>query len=129
MGATGQAQRRFRRNTSLLWLAQFISATGDAVFMPCLVWIAGRTMKTVACKPTQGKRRSVGSPNNNSSGFSEVGYHRVIDSGDQVALQSQADRGRVADLIHVNFNRDRDATKYPRFVTSCNGLVDSFRSG
>ena len=34
---------RFRRNASLLWAAQFISATGDALFLPCLAWLAGRS--------------------------------------------------------------------------------------
>lgn len=34
---------RFRRNALLLWLAQFISATGDALFLPCLAWLAGRS--------------------------------------------------------------------------------------
>jgi len=32
---------RFRRNALLLWSAQFISATGDALFLPCLAWLAG----------------------------------------------------------------------------------------
>lgn len=27
----------------LLWLAQFISTTGDALFLPCLAWLAGRS--------------------------------------------------------------------------------------
>jgi DHA3 family macrolide efflux protein-like MFS transporter len=43
MGAPAGGDVRFGRNASLLWLAQFVSATGDAVFMPCLAWIAGRT--------------------------------------------------------------------------------------
>jgi len=37
------AELRFRRNAILLWLAQFISATGDALFLPCLAWLAGRS--------------------------------------------------------------------------------------
>jgi MFS family permease len=35
--------RRFQRNALLLWGAQFVSGTGDALFMPCLAWLAGRT--------------------------------------------------------------------------------------
>lgn len=31
---------RFRRNALLLWAAQFISASGDALFLPCLAWLA-----------------------------------------------------------------------------------------
>ena len=34
---------RFRRNALLLWAAQFISTSGDALFMPCLAWLAART--------------------------------------------------------------------------------------
>ena len=34
---------RFGRNALLLWGAQFISASGDALFLPCLAWIAART--------------------------------------------------------------------------------------
>jgi len=30
------------RNAGLLWLGQLISATGDAVFLPCVAWMAGR---------------------------------------------------------------------------------------
>ncbi len=37
------ADPRFTRNALLLWAAQFISASGDALFLPCLAWIAGRT--------------------------------------------------------------------------------------
>ncbi|MDA1194816.1 MAG: MFS transporter [Planctomycetota bacterium] len=37
------AADRFRRNALLLWGAQFISASGDALFLPCLAWLAGRT--------------------------------------------------------------------------------------
>jgi len=37
------ADARFQRNALLLWGAQFISASGDALFMPCLAWLAGRT--------------------------------------------------------------------------------------
>lgn len=29
-----------RRNGSLLWAAQFVSAMGDAVFLPCFAWLA-----------------------------------------------------------------------------------------
>lgn len=29
-----------RRNGVLLWLAQYISATGDSLFIPCLAWLA-----------------------------------------------------------------------------------------
>jgi MFS family permease len=31
-----------RRDAALLWAAQFVSATGDAVFLPCVAWLAGR---------------------------------------------------------------------------------------
>ena len=31
---------RFRRNAWLLWTAQFISAMGDALFIPCVGWLA-----------------------------------------------------------------------------------------
>lgn len=34
--------RRARWNASLLWGAQLISATGDALFLPCVAWLAGR---------------------------------------------------------------------------------------
>jgi MFS family permease len=34
------AELRFRRNALLLWAAQFISAFGDALFLPCLAWLA-----------------------------------------------------------------------------------------
>ena len=37
------ADGRFGRNALLLWAAQFISASGDALFLPCLAWIAART--------------------------------------------------------------------------------------
>jgi MFS family permease len=30
------------RDAGLLWVAQFVSATGDAVFLPCVAWLAGR---------------------------------------------------------------------------------------
>lgn len=30
----------FRRNASLLWFGQMVSATGDALFLPCLGWLA-----------------------------------------------------------------------------------------
>ena len=30
----------FRRNAWLLWIAQFVSATGDALFLPCVAWLA-----------------------------------------------------------------------------------------
>ena len=30
------------RNAALLWFGQFVSATGDAVFLPCVAWLAGR---------------------------------------------------------------------------------------
>ncbi len=33
----------FRRNALLLWSAQFISVAGDALFMPCLAWLAAAT--------------------------------------------------------------------------------------
>lgn len=36
-------EARFKRNALLLWGAQFISASGDALFLPCLAWLAGRT--------------------------------------------------------------------------------------
>jgi len=34
---------RFGRNALLLWAAQFISAAGDALFLPCLTWLAAST--------------------------------------------------------------------------------------
>lgn len=34
---------RFQRNATLLWAAQFVSGCGDALFLPCLAWLAGRT--------------------------------------------------------------------------------------
>ncbi len=34
------SELRFRRNALLLWGAQFISASGDALFLPCLAWLA-----------------------------------------------------------------------------------------
>jgi MFS family permease len=43
MAGRQPAERLLWRNASLLWLAQFVSATGDAVFMPCLVWTATAT--------------------------------------------------------------------------------------
>ncbi len=30
------------RNVALLWGAQLVSATGDALFLPCVAWLAGR---------------------------------------------------------------------------------------
>lgn len=41
--ATPTEPERFQRNALLLWCAQFISASGDALFLPCLAWLAGRT--------------------------------------------------------------------------------------
>ncbi|MDJ0976576.1 MAG: hypothetical protein QNJ98_19120, partial [Planctomycetota bacterium] len=29
-----------RKNGILLWLAQYVSATGDALFIPCIGWLA-----------------------------------------------------------------------------------------
>ncbi len=37
------AELRFRRNAILLWAAQFISVAGDALFLPCLAWLASAT--------------------------------------------------------------------------------------
>ncbi|MFV1959761.1 MAG: MFS transporter, partial [Planctomycetota bacterium] len=36
------AARRFRHNLLLLWSGQFVSATGDALFLMAVAWIAGR---------------------------------------------------------------------------------------
>jgi len=38
----------FRRNALLLWVAQFISASGDALFLPCVAWLAGRSGESEA---------------------------------------------------------------------------------
>lgn len=44
MNAGGPSPRAPReRNAALLWGGQFVSATGDAVFLPCLAWLAGRS--------------------------------------------------------------------------------------
>jgi len=34
---------RVQRNATLLWSAQFVSIAGDALFMPCLAWLAAST--------------------------------------------------------------------------------------
>jgi MFS family permease len=36
------AEGRFRRNMLLLWSGQFVSATGDALFLMAVAWMAGR---------------------------------------------------------------------------------------
>ena len=41
--APAPARPAFDRNAWLLWGAQFVSVTGDAVFLPCLAWLAGRS--------------------------------------------------------------------------------------
>ena len=47
-GGATHVEGGFRRNALLLWCAQFISASGDALFMPCLAWLAGRTGESEA---------------------------------------------------------------------------------
>jgi len=42
-GADTSAELRFRRNALLLWIAQFVSLSGDALFLPCVAWLAGRS--------------------------------------------------------------------------------------
>jgi len=37
----GEVSASVQRNASLLWLAQFISAVGDSLFLPCILWMVG----------------------------------------------------------------------------------------